>query len=83
MNSFEKLKNYHDQLRSKVNITPFLEWYDTRIALWERDIIDQPQHAASFRQLIKADREAKQRMIEKHSALQIRVSIQLRHTEPS
>ncbi len=62
MDSFEKLKN-------------FLDWYDTRIALWQQDIIDQPQHAASFRQLIKADLAAKQRMMDKHNVLKHQASV--------
>ncbi|AQS40225.1 hypothetical protein Sps_05156 [Shewanella psychrophila] len=76
MNSFQQLKHYHDQLRSEVNITPFLQWHDARIAVWQQEVIDSPQHAASFRKLIKATREAKLRMIEKHNELKHQVSLQ-------
>lgn len=78
MGSYQQLKEYHDQLRAKVNITPFLQWYDTRIALWQQYIIEQPGHAASYRKLIKSDNEAKQNMIDKHRALEHLVSLQLK-----
>ncbi|QDO84530.1 hypothetical protein FM037_16600 [Shewanella psychropiezotolerans] len=74
MGSYQQLKEYHDQLRAKVNITPFLQWYDTRIDLWQHYIIEQPEHAASYRKLIKEDRKAKQRMMSEHQAIIERVA---------
>ncbi|WP_152831543.1 hypothetical protein [Shewanella sp. YLB-07] len=70
-------QQHYDQLLAEQDLTWALEWFEKQIQSHLQAIKCWPHERATFNRLIALNEQAKQRMIEKHNALQIRVSLQL------
>lgn len=75
----QSLQQYHDQLKSEMDLTHFIEWFDKQIAMHKQAILRWPHERATFTRLISQCEQAKQNMINDQQALKQRVTQQQEH----